>query len=234
MQILFIPIALIVLIINIWGNKKWLIGITIFILGLILGNLPMLLFDIRHNFYELNTLFQYLVDTFRGKSDAGVVYYYFLPFWPIFAIVGGIIITKVFKWNKIVSLLIIVIYLYLNFVSQRVSFSSPTGMPSGIKISDINEASKIIADDVKGDFNVAEVLDFDKRAYVLRYFTEFKYGKKPLGETEYPNLKLLYVLSRKGYNFDESGVWEIYSGGKYKINLLSEVGNGYAVYKLSK
>ena len=107
-------------------------------------------------------------------------------------------------------------------------------MPEGIITSDIDKASKIVASEVSGDFNVASVLDFDKRAYVLRYFTEYKYGKKPLGETQYQNIGQLYVLSQKGHNFDESDVWEIYAGGKYKINLLSEVGEGYAVYKLTK
>jgi len=108
-------------------------------------------------------------------------------------------------------------------------------MPDALTTSDIEKASKqIAADTSNNDFNVAEVLDFDKQAYVLRYFVEFRDAKTPLGITEYPNINLLYVLSQKGYNFDKSGVWEIYSGGKYKVSLLSDVGSGCAIYKLTK
>jgi hypothetical protein len=234
LQYLFAPIALIVFAINFWKSKKKIVAIFLFGLGMALANLPMIIFDVRHNFYNISTLLQYFVDTINGRSNATFAYYYLLPFWPVFAVLGSYVIIKIIKWNKFVAAVIISVYMYLNLTSVRVSFFKPTGMPEGIKVADIDKASKMIANDAKGDFNIAEVLDFDKRAYVFRYFTEFKYGKKPLGETEYPNLKLLYVLAQKGYNFDKSGVWEIYSGGKYDVNLLSEVGQEYAVYKLTK
>jgi len=152
----------------------------------------------------------------------------------LFAIILGYFVVKIIKWDRLVAAFVITIYIYLNLTSQRVSFIKPTGMPEGINTSDIDKASNIISRNVKGEFNVAEVLDFDKRAYVLRYFTEYKYGKKPLGETQYQNIKELYVLSQKGYNFDKSDVWEVYAGGKYNVSLLSDVGKGYAVYKLTK
>ena len=101
-------------------------------------------------------------------------------------------------------------------------------------ISDMDKAASQIANDATGEFNIAEVLDFDKKAYVLRYFTEFKYGKKPLSDTKYEKLRLLYVLAENGYNFSTSGVWEINSGGPYKVNLLGNVGTEYTIFKLEK
>jgi hypothetical protein len=234
LQFLFAPFALLVLIVNFVKSKKKLISTLLFGLGMILANLPMLIFDIRHNFYNLTTLFQYFLDTLGGKSNATFAYYYLLPLWPVFAILGAYLLVRIIKWNKGFGAILISLYLYLNLTSPNVSFLNPTGMPEGLKTVDIDKASKIIAYDATKDFNVAEVLDFDKRAYVLRYFTEFKYGKKPMGETEYQNLQLLYVLSQKDYNFEKSGIWEITSGGKYKINKLSDIGEGYSVYKLTK
>ena len=204
---------------------------TLFILGAVLGNLPMILFDLRHDFYHLRTLFQYFIDTLNGKSDAGFAYYYLLPLWPLGAILGGWILSK---FNKIIMLALILIYLFINLDSPKISWASPTGMPIGLTVRDLDTAGKIIAEDADGHFNVSEVLDFDKRGYVLRYFIEFKYGKKPLPETEYENIERLYVLSPKDYNFDKSGVWEIEAGGPYKIDLLSDIGQGYAVYRLEK
>lgn len=234
LQFLFAPIAIFVLIVNLWKGKKKIAEIFLFILGTILGNLPMVIFDLRHNFYETHTLLQYLIDTLAGKSGATFVYYYLLPFWPLAAIVAALLMFKIFECNKSICFLIILVYLFLNLSSQRVSFTNPTGMPKGIMTSDIASVSKVIANDAKGDFNVSEVFDFDKQAFVLRYFLEFKDGKTPLSVADYPNLKLLYVLSQKGYNFDKSGVWEVSSGGKYNVSLLSSVGNGYAIYKLKK
>jgi len=234
LQFLFVPIAFLVLIVNFVKSKKKLIATLLFGLGMILGNFPMVIFDIRHNFYNLTTLFQYFLDTLGGNSNASFAYYYLLPLWPVFAILGAYLFIKIIKWNRVFGAISISLYLYLNLASPMVSFLNPTGMPEGLKVNDVDKASRIIANDATGNFNVAEVLDFDKRAYVLRYFTEFKYGKKPMGEMEYQNLQLLYVLGQKDYNFEKSGVWEITSGGKYNVSKLSDIGEVYSIYKLTK
>lgn len=234
LQFLFILIALPVLVFNVWRNKKYVVSVALFVLGMALGNLPMLLFDLRHNFYHLRTLTQYLIDTLQGKSGASFSYYYLLPFWPVFALIGAWLIKKILRLNVVIGIVVLLLYFYFNLTSVRVLFNGPTGMPKGITVSDIDKASIAIANDTKSDFNVSEVLDFDKRAYVLRYFVEYEYGKKPLGVTEYPNLKLLYVLAQTEYNFDKSDIWEIKSGGSYNVTMLTDVGRGYAIYKLTK
>lgn len=233
-QILYVLIIPVVFILGIWKSKKKFSDTALFAAGLVTGNLPMVLFDIRHNFYNFTALWQYMLDTFKGTSDAAFSYYYLLPFWPIVALGAGYLLSKVFKFNKYLSIALVAIYLFLNLTSSKVSFKNPTGMPTGLTTADISYASQIIASDAKGDFNVAEVLDFDKRAYVLRYYVQFKYGSKPLGETEYDKPPALYVLSQKGYNFEKSDVWEINAGGPYKISLLSDIGTGYGLYKLTK
>ncbi|HKB88281.1 MAG TPA: hypothetical protein VKC53_01390 [Patescibacteria group bacterium] len=234
LQVLFAPIAIFVLLINIWKSKNKLKSIIFFASGIIVGNLPLVIFDLRHNFYQTRTIFQYFIDTLQHRSDANFNYYYLLSFWPIAAILGGILLVRLFKWNKIAGAFFICLYLFLSLSSYKVSFNSPTGMPNGLKVSDIDNASKIIANDTTGDFNVSEVLDFDKRAYVLRYYLEFKYGKNLLSEIDYPNANVIYALSQKGYNFDSSGIWEISSGGARKVIELSNLGDGYALYKLEK
>jgi hypothetical protein len=233
-QILFLPIALIAFILNIWKSKEKIVGTLLFVMGLIIGNLPMFVFDVRHNFYQVRTLLQYLLDTFQGKSDAAFAYYYLLPFWPLFAVAGGFIIFWTWKRSRLLAGLVVILYLFLNLTSNRIDWKAPTGMPRGITTRNIEKASKMIAADAKGDFNIAEVLDFDKQAYVLRYYLQFKDNKIPQGVTDYPNAKVLYVLSQISYNFNKSDVWEVKSGGPYKVSLLSEVGQGYAIYKLQK
>jgi hypothetical protein len=234
LEYMFIPIAGAIFVFVILKSRNKLRDLLIFSFAAVLGNLPMVLFDIRHNFYHMASLWQYALDTLRGTTGAKFTYYYLLPLWPAFCIIGGFILAKIYKFNKLSALVLTTIYLYLNLTSPRVSFGSATGMPEGLTTKDISNASQVIATDAKSNFNVAEVLDFDKRAYVLRYFVEFKYGKKPLGEEEYQNLNLLYVLAPIDYDFKHSNIWEINAGGLKNYSLLTYTGNGYAIYKLTK
>ena len=234
LQFLFLPITLAVLVFLALRSKKKVIDTAFYFLGVIIGNLPMVLFDLRHNFYNTRTLFQYFLDTLSGKSNASAAYYYFLPFWPVMAIAGGLILFLIWKRSKFFGASLLILYLFFNLTSVRVNLRAPTGIPEGTTTKDIDDASKAIAVDANGNFNVAEVLDFDKQAYTLRYFVEYKYGRKPLDVVSYQNLDLLYVLAPKGYDFKKSDVWEINAGGPYKISLLTDAGQGYAVYKLEK
>lgn len=234
LQIMFIPTGLLVFIAATVKSKKKVKDLFLFIFGALLGNLPMVLFDLKHKFYETTTLFRFFIDTLKGNSDAGYSYYYLFAFWPVFAILGGLFLFWLWRKSKAIAVIVIVLYIFLNLSSKMLSWNSPTGMPQGMNTRDVDYASSVIAKDAKGDFNVAEVLDFDKRAYVLRYFVQYKYGKKSLGDIEYTNLKNLYVLAQKDYNFGTSDVWEINAGGPYKISFLKDVGTGYAIYKLQK
>jgi len=174
------------------------------------------------------------LDTLHGKSGAGFAYYYLLPLWPIFSVVAAWLIIKLSRNNKFISISLLSLYILINLFSSKISWNTPIGMPQGLTVKDIASVAEKIFQDSKGDFNVAEVLDFDKRAYVLRYYLQYKDGKKPLGVTDYPNAGLLYVLSQKDYNFVTSDVWEVRAGGPYEISLLSDIGQGYAIYKLQK
>lgn len=234
LQIMFIPAGILVFIAAIVKSKKKVKDLFLFIFGALLGNLPMVLFDLKHKFYETTTLFQFFIDTLKGNSDAGFSYYYLFALWPVFAILGGLFLFWLWRRSKAFAVIVIALYIFLNLSSKMLNWNSPTGMPIGITTKDVDHASRIIVGDVEGDFNVAEVLDFDKRAYVLRYFVQYKYGKKPLGDIEYTNLKNLYVIAQKDYNFRKSDVWEINAGGPYKISTLSDVGKGYVIYKLTK
>jgi hypothetical protein len=233
-QVLFLPVALTVLLVNIWRSKEKITDVFLFVLGLFIGNLPMFIFDVRHDFYQIKTLFQYFLDTLHGKSNAGFAYYYLLPFWPVFSVAGAWILMRLNRINKYISISLMLIYMLINLSTSKISWNGPTGMPKGLTVGNIALASSKISDDSKGDFNVAEVLDFDKRAYVLRYYLQFRNNKNPQGVTDYPDASLLYVLSEKDYNFVKSDVWEVKSAALTKISKLDDVENGYAIYKLEK
>jgi hypothetical protein len=234
LQVLFGVLIVPILFVSLWNSDKKLKHFCYFFAGVVTGNLPMVLFDLRHHFYETQTLVRYLLDTIRGRSDATFSTYYLLPLWPILLVLGAYVTCRIWQKSKLAAAIIVSIYIYLNITSQSVNFKASTGMPSGLNVYDIDRASQIIAEDAQRDFNVTEVLDFDKRAYIFRYFLQYKYNKIPLAETEYQNLQSLYALSKTDYNFDKSNIWEVNASGLRTITKMADIGSGYAVYKLTK
>lgn len=237
LQYLYALVAAIVACVVIWLGRKKVGAVLAYVFAGVFANMPMIVFDLRHNFYNFRTIIQMFLDAVAGRSNAETsyfVYYHFFPFWPLFAIAGGWFLMKMYKANKFLALSLVLLYIFLSINSSKVNFNGPTSTPGGLYVSQIDEASRKIALDATDDFNVVEVLDFDARAYMLRYFVEYKYGKKPMDVESYPSAKSLYVLAPKTYNFSKSGVWEINSGGPADIRLFDNVNDTYAIFKLTR
>lgn len=233
-QYLYLFGALLVFILLLKFSKKKFLDATLFIAGAVVGELPTVLFDLKHNFYNVKTLFEYFLDTTRHPGQSQISYYHFLVVWPIVAIFIGILLTKLYKKSKLLSVLLIVVYIIINLLSPRISFKHAIGMPENLTANDILYTSKVISDDNPKDFNVAVLMDFDNRAYILRYPLEFVYGKIPLGVEDYPNAGSLYVLANDKYNFYGEGIWEVSSFHPTKVKVLKDLGDGYSVFKLTK
>lgn len=204
-----------------------------FVLGVILGELPTVIFDLRHSFYHIKTLSMYFLDTVTKSHESNLSYYHLLNYWPLVALVFAVILLYGLKNAKFI-LLFLLLYVYINLTSSNISFKHPIGMEDGLNWMKIKQASEIIAKDNPKNFNLVSLLDFDARAFVLRYPIEYIYGKKPMGVEEYPKANNLYVLVDGKYDFDNPKVWEISSFQPYSFELLNPIDDNYAVYKLSK
>src|SRR3972149_6713297 len=233
LQYLFALLGLGVFLYVLWFSKEKIKASAIFVFGAILGNLPMVIFDLRHNFYHLVTAWQYFLGAFKGGSGVQLAYYHFLPLWPIFLILLSFVVVKLLNKSKPLGILAVIAYLYLSLTSPKVSFGKAVGMPDGLTYGDVIEASESIAKDVRGDFNVASLLDFDTRGYILRYPVEFMYWKKPKGDEDYSGTPFLYVLAERSYNFEDPGVWELRVNLPYKSEILKEIDQRYAVFRLT-
>ncbi len=80
---------------------------------------------------------------------------------------------------------------------------------------------------------MAVINDFDTRGHILRYFLGFVYNKEPMGVEEYPYSDVLYVLARRNYDFGVSNVWEIKSTGFARVTKVSDIGENFALFRLS-
>ncbi len=218
----------------IWLTREKIKAGLVFVGGALLGNLPMVIFDLRHNFYHLATVWQYVLDVSRGEEGPKLAYYHLLPFWPIFFLLLSFILVKLLAKSKPLAILVMAVYLYFNLTSPRVSFGKAVGMPEGLTYDKVMEAAETIAGHVSGNFNVVSLLDFDTPGYILRYPLEFMEAKKPKDDEDYPGTAVLYVLAERDYNFDYPGVWELRVNLPYKYEILKEIDEKYAVFRVTR
>lgn len=166
--------------------------------GLAAAASPLIIFDLRHNFYHTHTLWQYFLDTLSRPGQSQITYYHFLNLWPLILIILATILSRMItKKHLLLTALLIFIYLDLNFNSSRVSFNSAVGMPPEFTLATWETAAGLIAADNPSDFNVAALLDFDTRAHPLRYLLRYYYRLSPHAVTRYTDISRLYVVAEK-------------------------------------
>lgn len=233
-QYFYLTAALIVFVLIFKYSKNKIADLLAFVLGGALGELPTVIFDLRHNFYHLRTLYEYLLESIQHPAQSGLTYYHFLFLWPIIAILLGVAVTKITKKDALSSFLIVAIYILANLFSPRVNFNHPLGMPKNLYAADIVKSAEIINNDAPANFNVSVVGDFDNRGYSLRYPLEFMFKKMPLPVEDYPNAKSIYVLANRDYDFNVPDIWELRTFLPYKVVLVDNVNNSWGVYKLTK
>lgn len=234
LEYLYLIAILIILFVIYKYAKEKLKSLVLFVIGGAVGDFPQVIFDVKHNFYHLKSLFQYALDTFSGSSDAGFTYYHFLGFWPIILLLLGFMISNIYRINKLGAIVIMALYLFFNLKSDFINLNRPVGMEVGLKFSDLKGASRIIAEKANDSFNVVTLYDFDTRGYTLRYLVQYMYGKKPLNEIEYQNPKEIYALAKVDYDFANNNPWELNVFKPYNTERLENVGNGFVLYKLTK
>ncbi len=234
LQYLYLIAILIILAILFRYSKNRIVDIFAFTLGGIVGDITRIVFDLKHNFYHLRTLWQYAVDTINGVSDAGFTYYHFLHFWPVLILAIGLILWQIYIKNKYLFILLTSAYLFINLNSTFVSFDKPVGMIDGLTIADIKNASEIIAKNAKYNFNVVTLYDFDTRGYTLRYYLEHVYNKKPLSDVEYQSASEIYALAKANYDFDNNNPWELNVYKPYNVVTMESIGDGFVLSKIVK
>lgn len=215
-------------------SKRKLEVFLLFISGNIIGNLPIIIFDLKHGFYHVLTLYQYFIDTLVNPGNAKISYYHFLQFWPALAIIVGVILAKIYLKQRFLCLGILVLYVFFNLTSNRISFTKAIGMSEGLNYPKILASASAVVNDNPKSFNVATLLDFDSRAHPLRYLLEYKFGFKPKGVEDYPNSDILYVLSESSYNFTQTKNWEVLSFKPKNIETLMVIDEKHTLFKLTK
>ncbi|HKZ34907.1 MAG TPA: hypothetical protein VJ179_03535 [Patescibacteria group bacterium] len=233
LEYLYLPTAILVCIIIAFLSRKKIQTIALFLAGGVLGNTPTILFDMRHNFYHVRTIWQYLLDTLHTPGQDGFSPYHFLQFWPIFALLGGLLLAYIYnKKSKLLALSLSLLYVLINLLSPEISFTGAIGMPDGLHYPAVQEAVRVISSDHPSEFNVMAY--YNNRAYDLRYLLTYRYGVTPQKVEEYGKSRMLYAFVPIGYDFQKSNVWEINVFQAKKVELLKQITSTHGVYKLTK
>lgn len=208
---------------------------TIFILaaGFIAGYLPIIIFELRNNFYNLKTI--YFI--FRqGGTDQGFQLhpYYFISFLPfIFTYFFGYL-AKLSKSQKWLNLIIILFFGWSAFASWK-QINTNRGMPGNWRLPYAQKAREIIQNENPTNFNIVNLISGDTRAHALRYLLTVK-DIDPMGVEDYPQATTLYVISPKSKKETQSHpVWEIQSFmGKITQHWPLDPNNQFHLYLMTK
>lgn len=227
--------VLLILLTFIWLmiKKTSLTRLIYVFLGFIIGFSPLIIFELRHNFYNLKTLLL-ILQTGTDKTLSFLPFYYILCLVPFLAVFIGFFVKKLFSFNKTVGFLLIFFYLFLS-TKEIYSFSyQAPGMPEGWNYLGEKEVVKIILKEDKKSYNIANLLTGNTRANATRYLLTI--AGKPAGDvSSYPQVDWLFVISR----YDEQRtkkdpVWEVSSFVPSRITKQWPIQNGINLYLFEK
>jgi len=214
------------------GKAKWWYLIVAGA-GAILGDLPYILFELRHNFYNLRTMLSIGVNPGNDSIPAGYYLFAFIPLliWP-FAYLANYI-TK--KTHFLITLALVFVYLFYVQAQNPHPAVRGIGMPKGWSVPLQQDLAQRICDDPdKGSFELAGLITADLRALDLRWWVE-QCGAKPAGFMEYPFVDTLFMVDQgfqaKG---EMHGNWEVASMNPHTVELQEQLNEYLWFYKLKR
>jgi len=235
--VLWGPLLLYYLVKDVRGKNAVKQGWLLFAGGAVFANLPFLLFELRHDFYNLRTLvfqFKYFKPsegyTFSFRSQ---YYYYIFPFIPLIAKAYALGLEKL---KKILDFKILVVsqvvlmsafFLYSLFGPQREALINPEGWT----IERQKLAAGLIIEDNETGFEVATVIDSDTRAGELRWWLK-RAGYEPMSVIDYDKTDILYLVAPESRPPETETVWEVKSLRPFKIEKKIDLGEDFIFYKL--
>lgn len=216
-------------------SKSKISTIFWYTLGFAIPQLPVIIFDLRHEWYNIKTLWQYTLDTIEKPSQSRLAFYHFLQYYPIVFLFMGYITAHIYKLNKVVVGSILLIYLSFTLTSPKLSLNQAVGTPTGMNTPMLLDLASSIAKDAQGDFNVVYLPQSEYRAHALRYMLTYIYGVTPMGVEAYPSAKTIYAVGDTGLDLLKDRPWEVGAfNPRNQVVLTMTPNNLFSVYKLTQ
>src|SRR3990167_11422017 len=219
-----------------WFVKKVNIGhlLTGFI-GIALSELPYLIFELRHNFYNLRTI---RANGFDPNEVGFLGPYYAFGFFPIIFWAIAFLYTFVAKRTKYwISIPLSLLILWsIMFVFTKDEYKEKGyGMPIGWSVPTQKYLAGVICNDQsRKNFNIATHIRADVRGDDLRWWVR-RCGAEPMGYGDYPFADTLYFVDRgELQSLNAPGLWELASMTKdpHEVEVTKELDGDLWFYKL--
>jgi hypothetical protein len=231
----FILTIILVLLWMIAGRKFSFKRILIFTIGFVIAFSPLIVFELRHNFYNLRTLFFILAQ--KEKSSANLFTFndhYFISFAPFVIFLVAIFLVRLAKFSKLFAHFLIAIYLIYSVYKIMPVPEHGFRMVSGWNYKGVEKASKIILSENRQNYNIVDILTGDSRAMALRYLLTIS-GKPPLGVTEYPKASAIFIYSKVPVDqIFRGSMWEIDFFKPERVVKTWHLSNGVYLYLVEK
>lgn len=207
--------------------------LILFGLGVLIGDLPYFIFELRHDFYNLRTIID------NGVNPHGLTFltpFYYYSFLPVFlwaaALIYFYIGKKISYQNRVLILLVTFLLIFKsNFPLPNRAF----GMPPGWTVTKQKYVANIICQDQdKKNFEVANIVSADFRAEELRWWTQ-ECGSKSLPYDGYPTADTLFMIDH-GQTVNNTAIkaWEVATMNPRKIEYSIDLGDGLWFYKITR
>lgn len=216
-------------------KKEKLLNSLFFILGLFVGFSPLILFELKHDFYNIRTMILFAQNWSQVDRPGNITiphYYLSLSFMALITILG--IFAKQIK--KITNFWLFIFGIFLFFYSLLIytkkpvhafwAYTSPWNYLAEKKIYDIIRQTKL-----SKDFNIANLAYYDTRSIVIKYF--MKRDGYAINYDDYYGNKYLFVISQGNkYLFNPS--YEIATFKPHKILRQWQINSRYNMLLLER
>jgi hypothetical protein len=211
--------------------KSWFLVLG----GIVLGELPIILFELRHNFYNLRTmLFQFQHLEFSSGYSLTHYHYYLFPLIPLLIKFYALFLEKLRKLFNlkliIISQGVLIFYLLISSIiwGRLVAFR-----PDNWSLGKQKQVIDLILEDGEEIFEVATTINSDTRALELRWWLRL-IDHQPLGPEAYNQAVVLYLVAPESRPPKKETVWEVESLRPFRIAKEIDIGDGYLFYKLRR
>ncbi len=209
--------------------------IPFFLGGVLIGDLPVVIFDLRNNFYNTGTMIEFLTSLGQGTQKGGFSFesYHFVSLVPPAFLIASVAIDRIFR--KFSPLIFVVIVAYLGLVSPHWGLRDqhPAGMVPGWNYAGLTKAASLIAaDQPPAKYEIASIIDGETRSTNMRYLLTWLHHIPPMGVLDYPQAEVLYLLARPEQDPTNYNVWEINTIKPVKIINSWPIQNNIYLYKI--
>jgi hypothetical protein len=211
-----------------FGKKADVRTIGLLLGGFVIGFFPLILFELRNHFYNLNTIFLILTHATGTKTGFTFNTFYLLSLLPFFIYLLSIILGKLDKVTHAIKYIFFAIYiawsLFVILSPHIFALSYP----------DAEQIAQAIELDHPKNFNIADQLTGDNRATSVRYLLTVD-GYQPQEVTNYSGIATLYIYSKRPLDdLVKNPIYEIKSFLPFKSIKTQKTADNIRLYMLKK